>query len=145
MKKMLLYIIVGSIALYGVYLWQKNKDESILKKPGFTYGVITDYYGGTSTVSAPKVGVNSPGSGPSVNYTYEVNSSTITSGQVAGHGLAYIGKKEEISLETKYVVVYNKDKPEKSRILLKLPLDRTIEGLSDVELLELVKSKYHIE
>lgn len=142
MKKNLMYVVLGISLLAAVYFWQKRKDERILGEASFTSGRFVDYVDGSTVITAPKIGVNKTGARAMAKFVYEVNGDSIISEQLAGRGLSYLGSAKSTDLTADYLVVYNKTNPDESRILILMPMDKILRGMSNEELLDLVKERY---
>ncbi len=120
-NKMIGYIILGIVAV-GFYVaimrHNSNENKKIFNNPEYTIGVVTYFSNAKGVIGVPNT-VTVPAKSAEIKYKYEVGGDSIENGYVDGEfKVPFSGP---IAGE-KYLVIYLKANPQKSRMLFDYPV-----------------------
>ena len=123
-KKIVGYTILGIFAVsFYVVIMKYNRDENqrIFSNPGYTVGELTYFSNAKRAIGVP--GLMAQSAKPSeIKYKYVVNNNNIENKYV--DGIFNVPFSGPIAGE-KYVVIYLKTNPQKSRMLFDYPIKDT--------------------
>ncbi|MFA6922994.1 MAG: hypothetical protein WC223_01960 [Bacteroidales bacterium] len=111
-------IIISFILILILNKTTQKENDKIISNGSYTIGTVSVYSSGKGAIIAPKI-INSPSNPPWVKYTYTVNNKIYNNRYNAGN---YKMPFEGVNEGERYLVVYKKDKPEKSLMLFDYPI-----------------------
>jgi len=134
-NKMIGYIILGIVAV-GFYVaimrHNSNENKKIFNNPEYSIGVVTYFSNAKGAIGVPNA-VTAPAKPAEIKYKYEVNGDGIENGYVDGEfKVPFSGP---IAGE-KYLVIYLKTNPQKSRMLFDYPINDSSDFVRYCEILK---------
>lgn len=141
-KKMLGYIILGIVAVsFYVVIMKRNSNENqrIFSNPGYAIGEVTYFSNAKGAIGVPNA-ITAPAKPSEIKYKYVVNSNNIENKYVDGEfKVPFSGP---IAGE-KYIVIYLKTNPQKSRILFDYPIKNSADFTKYIEEFKTNPPKLH--
>ena len=112
----LFIILIALIGWFYLNNSEKAKMQRIESTPGYTVGIIIKY-----NTSRNPVFKGDGGLPASVNFDYQIDGTTYSNRIEEGNGFNY-KIPEDIKKNSKYIVIYEKGKPEESYLLFDYPI-----------------------
>jgi len=120
MGEWIIALIIGGLVLFFLLRSQKQEEERIINNGKFTIGEVTFYSSSKPGFIIPRGGGSTPK--PSkVNFKYVVDSIEYENHEANGPGISYIPNKG-IQEGERYLVIFNINNPEDSKMLFKYPI-----------------------
>jgi hypothetical protein len=120
MGEWIIGLIIGGLMLFFLLRSQKQEEERILNNGEFSIGEVTFYSSSKPGFIIPRGGGSTP-KPTNVFFYYKVNDSIYEMRYSSGPGIKYI-PDTGIYEGQKYLVIYDKKNPNKSRMLFKYPI-----------------------
>ena len=120
MTEWIIVLIIGGIILFFLLRSQKQEQERLINNREFTIGEVTFYSSSKPGFIIPK-GSGSTPKPSNVFFEYKINDTSYEMRYSSGPGISHIPDTGIYEGE-KYLVIYDKKNPSKSRMLFKYPI-----------------------
>lgn len=120
MGEWIIVLIIGGVILFFLLRSQKQEQETFLNKGEFTIGEVTFYSSSKPGFIIPK-GSGSTPKPSNVFFEYKINNTIYEMRYSNSPGISYI-PDTGVHEGEKYLVIYDKNNPKKSRMLFEYPI-----------------------